>query len=250
MKSKYLSVYSRKAHRYLGLFIGIQFILWTIGGLYFSWTDIDEIHGDHLRPPQAAVSAESATIPAAEAVSKANLAEGGKELREVRLVSLFGETYYEVRTRKPKQSERSVLVHAASGTVRGELSQEEAERIARSGANAGREVASAEYLTEANVGSHHEYREKPLPAWAVTFAGSEGPTIYISADTGQVGAVRTNKWRIFDFLWMLHTMDFNGRDNLNNYVLRAFSILGLTTVLSGFLLFAVSSPRIRRFFRR
>ena len=32
----------RKTHRYLGLFIGLQFLAWTISGLYFSWTDIDE----------------------------------------------------------------------------------------------------------------------------------------------------------------------------------------------------------------
>ena len=38
----------RKSHRYLGLVIGIQFIFWTVGGLYFSWTDIDEIHGDQF----------------------------------------------------------------------------------------------------------------------------------------------------------------------------------------------------------
>ena len=39
----------RKIHRYFGLFIGIQFLLWTIGGLYFSWSDIDKIHGDQFR---------------------------------------------------------------------------------------------------------------------------------------------------------------------------------------------------------
>lgn len=40
--------YIRKTHRYLGIFIGIQFIGWTVSGLYFSWTDIDEIHGDQF----------------------------------------------------------------------------------------------------------------------------------------------------------------------------------------------------------
>ena len=39
----------RKAHRFLGIFIGIQFLFWTISGLYFSWTDIDKIHGDHYK---------------------------------------------------------------------------------------------------------------------------------------------------------------------------------------------------------
>lgn len=37
----------RKANRFLGVFIGIQFLFWTISGLYFSWTNLDEIHGDH-----------------------------------------------------------------------------------------------------------------------------------------------------------------------------------------------------------
>jgi hypothetical protein len=39
----------RKAHRYLGIFLGIQFIFWTLSGLYFSWTDINEIRGDYLK---------------------------------------------------------------------------------------------------------------------------------------------------------------------------------------------------------
>ena len=42
----------RKTHRFLGVFIGIQFLFWTISGLYFSWTDIDDVHGDHyLKKP-------------------------------------------------------------------------------------------------------------------------------------------------------------------------------------------------------
>ncbi|MFT7335809.1 MAG: O-antigen/teichoic acid export membrane protein [Porticoccaceae bacterium] len=41
-------------------------------------------------------------------------------------------------------------------------------------------------------------------------------------------------------------MDYEGRDNMNNIVLRIFSLLGLITVLSGFLLWFVSSPTIRK----
>lgn len=44
---------------------------------------------------------------------------------------------------------------------------------------------------------------------------------------------------------MTHTMDYEGRDNFNTVVLRAFSILGLITVLSGFLLWYTSSLTIR-----
>jgi hypothetical protein len=48
MKRK-VSLKIRKAHRYLGIFLGFQFLFWTISGLYFSWTNLDEIHGDHYK---------------------------------------------------------------------------------------------------------------------------------------------------------------------------------------------------------
>ena len=49
MVNRYTALKIRKTHRYLGLFLGIQFLFWTISGLYFSWTDIDDIHGDHFK---------------------------------------------------------------------------------------------------------------------------------------------------------------------------------------------------------
>ena len=39
----------RKTHRFLGIFIGIQFLFWTLSGLYFSCTNLDEIHGEQYR---------------------------------------------------------------------------------------------------------------------------------------------------------------------------------------------------------
>lgn len=48
MKYKTINKF-RKTHRFLGVFIGLQFLFWTISGLYFSWTDINEIHGDHYK---------------------------------------------------------------------------------------------------------------------------------------------------------------------------------------------------------
>ena len=49
MPRRRLHLLIRKSHRYLGVILGLQFLLWTIGGLYFSWSDIDEIHRDFQR---------------------------------------------------------------------------------------------------------------------------------------------------------------------------------------------------------
>ncbi len=49
MKKRKVKLKIRKAHRYLGIILGVQFLFWTISGMYFSWTDLNNIHGDHLK---------------------------------------------------------------------------------------------------------------------------------------------------------------------------------------------------------
>jgi hypothetical protein len=96
------------------------------------------------------------------------------------------------------------------------------------------------------VNEHHEYRGRPLPAYEISYQTSENLKAYVAIKNGAFQTVRHRDWRWFDFLWMTHTMDYQGRDNFNTIVLRAFSLLGLITVLSGFTLWFVSSPRIRK----
>ena len=39
---------SRKAHKWLMLLLGIQFVIWSLSGAYMVILDIDYIHGDTL----------------------------------------------------------------------------------------------------------------------------------------------------------------------------------------------------------
>jgi hypothetical protein len=229
----------RKSHRYIGLVIGVQLLLWTVGGAYFSWNDIREIRGETIRNQPPPIDFGSASVPVSEAVRRT-----GADVTAVRLVTISGSTHYEMTV--GNHEDHFVLVNAADGSVRPRLDREEAERIAVGALKNPQRVVSVDFLKTAD--GHHEYREKPLPAWGVTFA--DGVTVYVGADNGQITAIRTGSWRVFDFLWMLHTMDFKGRDDINNYVLRAFSVFGLATVLSGFILFFASSPLFRRVRRK
>lgn len=218
----------RKVHRYLGIFLGIQFLFWTISGLYFSWTDIDEIHGDQFRNFEAAppgfTSLAAPRLPAGGPVHRLDFREIG------------GSPYYWIND--------SLLVDARTGELRDGITPEQAGRVAADHMQQGLEVAAITRITE--VGPHHEYRGRPLPAFVVTYDHPEALKAYVSQRDGQFQTVRHRSWRWFDFLWMTHTMDYQGRDDFNTTVLRAFSLLGLVTVLSGFLLWFVTSPRIRR----
>ena len=61
--------------------------------------------------------------------------------------------------------------------------------------------------------SHHEYREKLLPTYVISYKSEENIKAYVSVKDGKFQTVRHRSWRWFDFLWMTHTMDYESRDN-------------------------------------
>ncbi|WP_299217918.1 PepSY domain-containing protein [uncultured Aquimarina sp.] len=232
MVKRKTAVVIRKAHRYLGIFLGIQFLMWTISGLYFSWTDIDEIHGDQFKKEVTPIAHNN--LLRLDAISY------GYSISSLELRTIADEPYYWVND--------SVLINARSGMIKSEISNEEALKVASAHMIENLEVASIELITE--VGKHHEYRGRSLPAYVISYDHPENIKAYISAVDGSFQKVRHQSWRWFDFLWMTHTMDYEGRDDFNTIVLRAFSLLGLITVLSGFVLWYISSPTLRKIFKR
>jgi uncharacterized iron-regulated membrane protein len=221
--------YIRKAHRYLGIFIGIQFLGWTLSGLYFSWTEIDEIHGDQFHQTRRMSIASTELLPLSSF-------DSAMEISSYELRFLDHQPHYWVND--------SLLYDATSGRLKSVIAEQEAVEIAKAHLSRDLTVIRAELLQV--VGSHHEYRGRPLPAWAIHFDHPENLTAYVDARNGNFERVRHSSWRWFDFLWMFHTMDYAERDNFNNWLLRAFSVFGLITVLSGFILYTVSSPTLKK----
>ena len=237
-KSKHY--YIRRTHRYLGIVLGIQFLMWTISGLYFSWTNLDEIHGDFQRKHPSHLSGQI-SLASPETALKGN-GNPVDSIESIQLVTILGRPFYNIQYFSGPALKK-ILADATTGQVRPPVSKEESISIAKESFIGDPVLKSVEYITTTN--RHHEYRHKPLPAWAITFDHPTNTTVYVSAQSGKVESFRNNKWRIFDFLWMGHTMDYHSRDNINNWLLRIFSAFGLVTIVSGFVLFFISSKRIR-----
>ena len=229
IKSK-TAIKIRKAHRYLGLFLGIQFLLWTISGLYFSWTNIDEIRGEHLINKNVKLKDFS------ELISPSKLNESN--IKSIELRNISGVPYYWINNAN--------LYNAYTGNLKQSITKKEAVDIAKKSLVKGLEIKSINYIS--TVDKHHEYRNKLLPAYVISFKDSRNIKAYVSSLDGKFQTVRHRNWRWFDFLWMAHTMDYESRDNFNNTLIRVFSLLGLITVLSGFTLWVTSSPTIRKIF--
>ncbi|MBR9853785.1 MAG: hypothetical protein GYB37_04295 [Algicola sp.] len=233
MVKRTTAVKIRKAHRYLGIFLGIQFIMWTVSGLYFSWTDIDEIHGDHFRN----MDYEPAAFDGLIGFSEVDLPV---KISSLSLKEIAGKPYYWVNN--------EYLIDAKNGDLKQGISEEEALAVAKRQMSSELKVKEVTVIKETD--KHHEYREKRLPAYVISYDSPENIKAYVSVADGSFQTVRHRDWRWFDFLWMTHTMDYEGRDDFNTIVLRAFSLLGLITVMSGFLLWFTSSPTMRNLVKR
>ena len=229
MASRKISLNIRKTHRYLGLFLGIQFLFWTVSGLYFSWTNLDEIHGDQFKKIDVNHSEFSELI-------SPTMVDLKNPIKFLELREIDGHPYYFINNQ--------VLYNAIDGKKKMEIDEKEAVKIANKYIREDLKVSYVEKITE--TGPHHEYRERLLPAYVISYDTKDNLKAYVSTIDGRFQTVRHRNWRWFDFLWMTHTMDYEGRDDFNNKILRAFSLLGLITVMSGFLLWFVSSKTIRR----
>lgn len=231
MNSKYLI---RKIHRYFGVIIGVQFLLWTVGGVYFSWTNIEEIRGKHLVHQKDVLVLKDSIKTPVEILKQNQIPQVA--VKEIKLTSLFFESFYEVHT-----AENMMLIHAETGVLRNLISEEEVKLIVNKKLKKAVAISTIEYVTDENIDRHFQYRGGMIPAWAVELDDDSNTIIYVCAVRGTIEKVRTKQWRIFDYLWMLHIMDYDERDNINNTILRVFSVLGLITILSGFVLFFQSS---------
>lgn len=242
---KNINYNTRKTHRYLGVFIGIQFLFWTLGGLYFSWNNMDDVHGETLLKQEKKYFPSVDFSKVQKGIDSLEVEVTIDSVHSLNLVEAFGKPLVQFRYFKNNQLTVQ-LIEAETGELRNAFSEQECLELAEQQLKDPIPILKAELLEKHATNAHHEYRKKPLPAYAFTLDHPTKTTIYVSTELGQITSVRNNNWRRFDFLWMLHTMDYTTRDHITNWVLRVFSVLGMLTIFSGFYLFYLTSPSIKR----
>lgn len=131
------------------------------------------------------------------------------------------------------------LVDARSGTAVGPLNEAQARALAESLYQGSAPLTSIALLMQAP----QEVATRPVPMWQAKFADRSETTLYLSAQTGELLAKRHSLWRWFDFLWMLHIMDYDERSDVNNTLLRVASTIGFVFAVSGIWLLFYSFTR-------
>lgn len=226
-----MSYWMRKLHKWIGLLLAIQFVLWMSSGVVMSLLDAKKVQGREFRvkPPAAPTWPRDALDPS---VLLAKSSEG--------VFSLTSGWVLDRPVYVMQGDKRSWLVGAVDGrslTIDAPL----AGAVARASYSGNGKAGTARLLNYSL-----EARAHKEPVWRVDFDDADETTVYVSARSGKVLEHRNSTWRLFDFFWMLHIMDYSERTNFNNPLLVSSAIGGLWMALTGvWLLF--TSVRLAEF---
>jgi Na(+)-translocating NADH:ubiquinone oxidoreductase F subunit len=218
----------RRLHKWVGLLIALQFVLWTGSGLVMSLLDHETVEGHHHR---AQHDHKPEPWPATDVRSPARvLAETRQPVQAIESGWLLERPVYRLTHKKQNwlidaNNGQPVVVDAASAAT----------------------IASADYVGDGQAGPPErldqatlEVRGHAPPIWRVDFSDDDNTTIYVSGQDGRILERRNDSWRLFDIVWMLHIMDYTGRQDFNNPLVITMASGGLWIALSGFWLLVTS----------
>ena len=233
---KFLSTtFFRKAHRWLGLIVSIQLLMWTASGLFFSIPDITDVRGEQYLSQTHSININQLARENLVSISTiVDIAKVNLEANEtVLLKHRAGRLIYQVEKNAP---EKKLIFDALTGQPMTYITPTEALAIVVDRTELS--PTEAVLINEPKTGS--EFRGRDLPLYKVTVTKPKKGIVYVDPVTGEIAAIRTKLWRAWDFLWSLHIMDYQERDDFSQWLLRLFSVLGVLTVLSGIILWFYS----------
>jgi hypothetical protein len=208
----------RKLHRWVALVVGLQLLAWSASGVVFAWLDHHGVEGEGL----ATAAAPRTLAPGDIGIEPAALGLAPTPVAALALQSVNGQSVYRIETAQGVELRR-----AADGAPY---------RIDEAVA---RDLATAAYRGDGRL-TNVRFHDGPTvetraagATWQTQFDDAAGTSLYFSADDGALVAVRTDAWRLKDVFWMLHTMDYRGRDDFNHPLIVVAAVAALWVAGTG-----------------
>ena len=221
---------STQLHKWIALVVGLQVLFWVGGGLVMTAIPIETVRGEHRAVELKPDALELGGLPGlGEIARRAGVAPVEAKLHPTPRGPAW--------TLTPAAGE-PVIVSAATGRPFGPMTSAEASAFAKGAYKGEAAVSSAVLLTTAP-----EETKRTGPLWRVDFSDREKTSLYLSPATGEVVTRRSGVWRIFDFFWRLHVMDWNDGEDFNHPLIIITTALTLSIVISGFILLWIRIAR-------
>ncbi|MFT6712063.1 MAG: Na+-transporting NADH:ubiquinone oxidoreductase subunit F [Arenicella sp.] len=213
----------RTLHKWLGIVIGLQVLIWVTSGTIISLLDQQIVGG---RSTKQAVPAKQVLANAADLVPLQMLSLSVAEpIISVRLERVVSQLVYRVKTTTQTRS-----YNAETGAIFS-LEQPFASQIASHSYGGQGSLLNSSYMPDGS-----EEVPSAGAVWRIDFDDGVATRVYVSALDGAVVAHRNRYWKVVDFLLMLHFMDYFRAHSFNNPQIIIVGFLALWLTLSGLLL--------------
>lgn len=223
-------------HVWLGWLVGIPLLLWTVSGLVMVVRPIETVRGTDLKIERPPTLLAPGTMPALPF-----LAPGGPRVREYRVTVRDGRSVAQVKYANDDQA----LFDTVTGARLTPIGEAEARRIVGAQVRSATADGGIEGATLFAANAVPSDFRKQMPVWQVRLVG--GSHIYVGRDTAEIEAVRTRYWRFYDFMWGLHIMDLETREDTHHPILIGFTVIAaLASILAILLMIARYAPRRRK----
>jgi len=228
------SFLARSLHKWIGLIVGLQVLIWLATGLYMVVLDLDFIHGDPLvRNMQQAVA-----VPDSSRINVAALRAQYPDATDIGLRPVMGKGFFTVTT-----PQNRYLIDPQSAQVISPLNEEFARKIAVFHFNDKASIREARLIAS---DPPREIGPRRLPLWRVDFIDRYSTSFYIDPYSGALVTRRHQYWRVFDFFFMLHIMDYDERSDAHNPLLKIAQFTGVIFGLTGLWLLFYSFRKRRK----
>jgi hypothetical protein len=201
-------------HIWLGWLVGVPLILWTLSGLVMVARPIEVVRGEHLRieqPPEPIPSGVAPVYSPGERPVKL-------EVVMQRGLPVTRATYVDGRIER----------YSALGHLLPPVTEAEARSMVAAQIRGGDGIEAVRHYPADDPPM--DFR-RPEAVWQLAL--SDGTHVYVGRHSGEIEAVRTRWWRLFDLMWGLHIMDLEEREDTSHPILILFAALALVGVLLG-----------------
>ena len=220
-----------RIHKWVALVVGLQIMLWIAGGIVMSVIPIEIVRGEHKIAAQDAASiAVEGLLPLSSAAS----ALGETGVKSASLGHFAGRVVWRLETAGGTVR----VVDARSGKIVGPITAAIVREIAIRDYSGSGEIVAIELLET----PPSEY-SRPGPVWRAQFDDPDKTTLYVDPARGEVAARRSQTWRLYDFFWKLHIMDYDDGADFNHPLLITAAGAAAFVALSGLVLLFVKTRR-------
>ncbi|MFL6769028.1 MAG: PepSY domain-containing protein [Sphingomicrobium sp.] len=203
----------RRWHVWLGWLVGLPMLFWTVSGVVMVARPIDEVRGSDLIAPAQSIALNGTLVaPRIE----------GRAVQSLALEHRAGGSRWEIRFADGD----SRLADPATGALLPRLGAADAAREVMA-----RYTGTAKVAETSRIAADAPPLElrKAMNGWRVKM--DDGTHFYVDGGSGEIVAKRTRWWRFYDFMWGLHIMDLQGREDTHNPWIVSFAALSLGMVL-------------------